>query len=664
LTTPTDQSFSPQHLCELASDLSLTAKVKVEDKWQVAWTTGPGGLERYDRVERRKATVSLQEAGSKKAHLILTAFSSGDALDWCNKIRTMLGMISLPPTESCASDSSSGSGNSSDSSDEEEEVYQKPPQALASVRRENVFKLLLLHGAITTNDFAKLLKEDKKPQFKGPNEVEEFIRRHGPSWGLWIEGDIPGKKVIKMQLTNKTLDEMEELPSVASQRMKLCRERVLDSLCKHFKEVTKHEYDDDDAAHAFIKWIYAALLRDEGYEGQNLKEHKDAWPLYSDSAKGIDQILPRKQIRDVLEGAIKGWTRKNTEMEEISLGVARKIVESWVKDIKKIATLLQDYKLGQWLKILDLQEATDAKTWTDESLNVVIKHGPKPKLVSLVLRGSHESEVDRAQMGQEVYDKLATRYRALGHDSTKMHSRMFVLIRAYDLLCINTKTYGMQGTVLPTAMKVMKEEFEVQGECYASPMNRCNFEPWQFCSALHYVDKWFGSEGSFYHFRPKTGSFECNPPFTNDTVDHMMSHIIELLKSSEQPLSIIVVIPTNQWDHVCNWFKQVGGVPFAKKVVALAMHDHEYLTGNWYNSAEVTKDETWHAPMSTTLIWMQNDAGHAKWLPTPEKIAKLISAFRYRESAARVQHAGWQPAMERQRNSNQQNRNGAKYEEY
>ncbi|MAS05724.1 MAG: hypothetical protein CL534_13720 [Ahrensia sp.] len=55
--------------------------------------------------------------------------------------------------------------------------------------------------------------------------------------------------------------------------------------------------------------------------------------------------------------------------------------------------------------------------------------------------------------------------------------------------------------------------------------------------------------GSFFKFRPSTGSFESNPPFVNDVMTANVKHIVGLLDAaatSKKPLSFIIVVPA--WD--------------------------------------------------------------------------------------------------------------------
>jgi len=177
-------------------------------------------------------------------------------------------------------------------------------------------------------------------------------------------------------------------------------------------------------------------------------------------------------------------------------------------------------------------------------------------------------------------------------------------------------------------MKALRDNFGVQGECYASPSNRYGVEPWTFCSAYPETDGWFGSSGSFFNFWPIEGSFECNPPFSVDAVDSMFAHIKEIFSKSSGSLSFCVIMPGNHWKK---FYRDTGREDLAELIrheEILEMGEHLYLTGNWINSAEVEEKDTWTANMDTALIWIQNASGNAKWPVDPEKVTNVTKAFR------------------------------------
>ena len=75
-------------------------------------------------------------------------------------------------------------------------------------------------------------------------------------------------------------------------------------------------------------------------------------------------------------------------------------------------------------------------------------------------------------------------------------------------------------------MESIQRNFGVNFECFASPFN-CYFR--QYCSAFGDTDGYFGSMGSFFGFQPITGSFEMNPPFSEELIDAAITHAEDLL---------------------------------------------------------------------------------------------------------------------------------------
>lgn len=87
-----------------------------------------------------------------------------------------------------------------------------------------------------------------------------------------------------------------------------------------------------------------------------------------------------------------------------------------------------------------------------------------------------------------------------------------------------------------------------------------------------------------YYFRPilelkaTSGSFEANPPFSEELMDAMVSHFERLLADSVDPLSFIVVMP--EWrDPAPNALLKLESSPFKKKQVVVPAFEHEYRHG-------------------------------------------------------------------------------------
>ena len=78
------------------------------------------------------------------------------------------------------------------------------------------------------------------------------------------------------------------------------------------------------------------------------------------------------------------------------------------------------------------------------------------------------------------------------------------------------------------AQWLVRRRRRVRREGFASPLN-CRYS--SFCSVFPDVDWVFGSVGSFFDdacFRPRTGSFEANPPFVAELMQAMARRVDEL----------------------------------------------------------------------------------------------------------------------------------------
>lgn len=77
-----------------------------------------------------------------------------------------------------------------------------------------------------------------------------------------------------------------------------------------------------------------------------------------------------------------------------------------------------------------------------------------------------------------------------------------------------------------TVFESIQRNFGVTFECFASPLN-CYFR--QYCSAFPDIDGYFGSRGTFLDYKPLTGSFQMNPPFSEELMDAAITHVENLL---------------------------------------------------------------------------------------------------------------------------------------
>ncbi|XP_041635887.1 mRNA (2'-O-methyladenosine-N(6)-)-methyltransferase [Cheilinus undulatus] len=225
------------------------------------------------------------------------------------------------------------------------------------------------------------------------------------------------------------------------------------------------------------------------------------------------------------------------------------------------------------------------------------------------------------------FSKLELLYRYSCIDDPRFEkflSRVWCLLKRYQVMFgsgANEGT-GLQGALPVSVFEALNRQFGVTFECFASPLN-CYFK--QFSSAFPDIDCFFGSRGPFLSFSPVSGSFEANPPFCEELMDAMVTHFEELLEKSSEPLSFIVFVP--EWrDPPTPALTRMEGSRFLRHQLSVPAYEHEYRSG----SQHICKREEmyYRAVHGTAVLFLQNDAGFAKWGPTPERLAELTSAYR------------------------------------
>ncbi|CAB0036887.1 unnamed protein product [Trichogramma brassicae] len=221
--------------------------------------------------------------------------------------------------------------------------------------------------------------------------------------------------------------------------------------------------------------------------------------------------------------------------------------------------------------------------------------------------------------------KLEYLYRFNCSDDRKFDlfiPRVWCLLKRYQTYLGSTDSQATQMALPVTVFESLQRSFGVTFECFASPLN-CYFK--QFCSAFADTDSYFGSRGPFNDFRPVSGSFQVNPPYCEELMDAMITHIESVLSDSSEPLSFIVFLP--EWrDPPPNALLKLEASPFKRKQVVVPAMEHEYRNGLQH---VLPKGElNIRAVHGTLVVWLQNPAGHAKWGPTEERVEALLEAWR------------------------------------
>ncbi len=136
----------------------------------------------------------------------------------------------------------------------------------------------------------------------------------------------------------------------------------------------------------------------------------------------------------------------------------------------------------------------------------------------------------------KIYEKLANNFTG---QKNKFDDYLWSIIFRYQLLGSNNH----QLAVLPNIMDLMKQDYKLNFECFASSINS-TFP--NYCSIYWDLEKHFGSVGSFFNIVPLKGTFGFNPPYQKDIIELGINKLLYFLKETNEELTFIITIPI--WD--------------------------------------------------------------------------------------------------------------------
>lgn len=198
--------------------------------------------------------------------------------------------------------------------------------------------------------------------------------------------------------------------------------------------------------------------------------------------------------------------------------------------------------------------------------------------------------------------------------------RVFCLLERYRAL--GGPTY--QCSVTQQTFDVLRREFGVTKECFASPLNRNAAVYW---SAFADTDRFFGSQGSFYTALSSAlvqegGSFYANPPFVEEHMQ-LLQEQVALILELPVPVTFAVILPTWTDNASYEWMRKST---YTRLHVVLQANRHEYVDGNQHTNAR----KTMLARFSSSCFIVQNSLGSAQFPVDAAKERRLTASFALR----------------------------------
>ncbi len=151
---------------------------------------------------------------------------------------------------------------------------------------------------------------------------------------------------------------------------------------------------------------------------------------------------------------------------------------------------------------------------------------------------------------------------------------------------------GYHAALPAKVFDILHNKLHVEWELYASPLNSYLNN---YCSLFPDTDMVFGSSGNLLHQHTintifnNGGTFEVNPPFTEEHLSITTMLLLDLLNSKEN-LTFIIVFPqwSDLWVH--NVLVDSKYNILADRVITLGSGKHVYKRGNQHTSSDMSKD--------------------------------------------------------------------------
>lgn len=212
------------------------------------------------------------------------------------------------------------------------------------------------------------------------------------------------------------------------------------------------------------------------------------------------------------------------------------------------------------------------------------------------------------QIDHAKYKKLFKIYskdmKSATQDSDGFKLSLWRMLIRYEPLM----SAGYHAALPREVFDVLKSDLNVDCELYASPLN--SYLP-RYCSLFPDTDMVFGSLGNVLYKDLRStlfahgGSFEVNPPFTEEHLAVTTNIILEMLDTVKYPLRFVVIYPLwkDLWTYdalITSKYNVLQHLP--EKTIVLGSGLHKYQRGDQHKHAEL-----YVSRCITMLFILQND---------------------------------------------------------
>jgi hypothetical protein len=345
----------------------------------------------------------------------------------------------------------------------------------------------------------------------------------------------------------------------------------------------------EDNYKLYVKRISEFKLKGDSKTVNFCKKYGNFKGLYGSYARFFDNaILYNEYTHDTFFPFLKEFKNTESVNELIEWGIPEKnaliIISESIEDLNNSSIFCNKLKIDENIEEFKVTSAGGGDkvviNYKTEKVYLTIFH--LEKLLNLYNTYNKENIIFQKFMFAKKSKKTIACIR-----------RIFCMIHRYEIYFKNS--VGLQGSVTKNALSTLRDMYNINTECFASPLN-CYLD--NYYSAFYDTDKFFGSKGNFFEsFFPKKGQFELNPPFILELMDRMTLRLVELLENGNE-LIFFVIVPHWSDAFFCEYMKKNK---FTLMYDILKKKEHNYIDGMQH----IEKKE-WSAKVDSIWFLMTN----------------------------------------------------------
>jgi len=257
----------------------------------------------------------------------------------------------------------------------------------------------------------------------------------------------------------------------------------------------------------------------------------------------------------------------------------------------------------------------------ENNISIDVQRRDTIKIVVAAFRESKVAAKAEFYLTEFRFLKLQERYQAVQGSSEGFRLHLAQLLMRYRTIA--PLCSGYSGGCPAHLFQTFVHHLGTSWELFASPLN---FTLPNYLSAYNDTDGPFGSQGSFFRRFPEIvksgGSFQLNPPFTEEYLSIATSMVLDaLVDVCDSSLTFVYIHPV--WPDLYG-YRDMQRSPHLVRELSFAPKQHYYESGLQHDPQE---QRVVASSAPSTIFLLQNDCARRENPISKEAISAIQAAF-------------------------------------